>query len=567
MSCRSFLRFSIVSCSLLGVVRAQDTTRISITYDGAQPDLGSRHPALSADGRFVAFESDATNMVPGDTNDDCAFGSNCTDIFVYDRQTALVERVSVNSAGAQARNGDCILPSLSADGRFVTFSSYADNLVPGDRNQDHDVFVRDRLTGTTSRVSVAYDGSESNGYSDGGSIAADGRYVAFASHATNIVPGDTNAAVDAFTIDRETNSVERVDVDSSGVASTFGGFNPAISPDGRFVVFASDGNDLAAGDTNGRIDIYVRDRELGRTERISIRPDGGEFQINSLYATISANDRFVAFLTVEPNTAPCLYVRDRVAESTQFVRCVSSTDGGLTISGDGRFVCAGADIYDRETTFRLIFGRGRDGASTGSGWTSLSGDGHLIAFESALQLTPDDREQLLDIYVEEVRDPLECAGGNVNAAGGTIANVLAVNGSSGVVIAAVAEPITVALAASPSGPTPTPYALWVWRTGPTRALDVVLNGEVIGCALNATPLSSAPGYPTAYRCLVGGLGVEFSGSVRTLSISPPAAPWSLTRGRGFLRTTAFTLQGVIADDGASNSQHLSMSNAVVLLIR
>src|SRR5437016_6896835 len=165
-------------------------------------------PTLAADGRFVAFGSDATNLVTGDTN-------AVSDAFVDDRVTGPTERVSVSSAGAEA-NGTSFAPAISADGRFVAFPSEATNLVTRDTNGVTDVFVRDRLTGSTERVSVSSAGAEANGTSFAPAIAADGRFVAFASDATNLVGRDTNGAVDIFVHDRVTGATKRVSVASTG---------------------------------------------------------------------------------------------------------------------------------------------------------------------------------------------------------------------------------------------------------------------------------------------------------------------------------------------------------------
>src|SRR5439155_1656765 len=150
--------------------------------------------SLSADGRFVAFDSSAPDLVAGDTN-------NNPDVFVHDRQTRTTERVSVDSAGIEG-NFQSYGPALSADGRFVAFGSYATNLVAGDTNGQHDVFIRDRLTGTTERVSVGSTGNQGDGWSSGPSLSADGRFVAFPSWASNLAPGDTNGAGDVFVHDR-----------------------------------------------------------------------------------------------------------------------------------------------------------------------------------------------------------------------------------------------------------------------------------------------------------------------------------------------------------------------------
>ncbi|MFQ5473449.1 MAG: TolB family protein, partial [Dehalococcoidia bacterium] len=179
----------------------QKTERVSVGSNGTEGNKGSDAARLSADGRFVAFQSDATNLVLGDTN-------AAPDVFVRDRQLGTTERVSVDSTGAQgvgtAGISGSYAPSISADGRFVAFWSDATNLVPGDTNGAADVFVHDRLTGTTERVSTDSGGLEANASSGLPSISSDGRFVAFLSFATNVVAGDTNAVLDAFVHDRLT---------------------------------------------------------------------------------------------------------------------------------------------------------------------------------------------------------------------------------------------------------------------------------------------------------------------------------------------------------------------------
>src|SRR5207244_2293689 len=194
---------------------AQTTERVSVASDGTtegnDASLGS---ALSADGRFVAFDSAATDLVAGDTN-------GVSDVFVHDRQTGTTERVSVASDGAQGNGKSVFLsfafpPALSADGRFVAFVSFATNLVAGDTNGATDVFVHDRQTGTTERVSVASDGAESNAACLGSALSADGRFVAFQSDATHLAPGDTNGTASALVRDRQTGTTERVTLATGG---------------------------------------------------------------------------------------------------------------------------------------------------------------------------------------------------------------------------------------------------------------------------------------------------------------------------------------------------------------
>src|SRR5438552_5705991 len=193
---------------------AQTTERVSVDSGGTEANDASLSSALSADGRFVAFDSAATDLVAADTN-------GVSDVFVHDRQTGATERVSVASGGAQGNGSSGLIgfafpPALSADGRFIAFVSFATNLVAGDTNGATDVFVHDRLTGTTERVSVASGGTEGNDASLGFALSADGRFVAFQSDATNLVAGDTNGATDVFVHDRQTGTTERATVATGG---------------------------------------------------------------------------------------------------------------------------------------------------------------------------------------------------------------------------------------------------------------------------------------------------------------------------------------------------------------
>src|SRR4028118_979753 len=204
-------------------------TRVSVDSAGNLGNDRSSFPSISTDGRFVAFASDASNIVPGDTN-------NRSDIFVRDTLTNTTTRVSLDSAGNQG-NRDSSFPSISADGRFVAFASDASNIVPGDTNNRSDIFVRDRLTNTTTRVSVDSAGNQGNRDSNYPSISADGRFVAFESDASNIVPGDTNNSHDIFVRDTLTNTTTRVSVDSADNQGNGYSNTPSISADGRFVAF------------------------------------------------------------------------------------------------------------------------------------------------------------------------------------------------------------------------------------------------------------------------------------------------------------------------------------------
>ncbi len=272
------------------------TARVSVGPQGPETNSGNSHnPSPSASGRFVAFWSYADNFVPDDTN-------NFPDVFVRDLKVGTTERVSVGAGGAQA-DGVSAVPSISGNGRFVAFSSNADNLVELDTNSFADIFVRDRKLGTTERVSVATGGAQADGDSSlvAQAVSADGRFVAFWSNADNFVPGDTNGATDVFVRDRQYGTTERASVATGGAQADGGSVGASISTDGRYVAFWSDATNLVPDDTNGATDVFVRDRQLGTTERISVRSDGTQADGSSDAPSISAAGDRVAFESVARN--------------------------------------------------------------------------------------------------------------------------------------------------------------------------------------------------------------------------------------------------------------------------
>ena len=316
------------------------TQRVSVASNGDQADGESRDPSISADGRYVAFWSFATNLVADDTNDHA-------DVFVYDRQTSTIVRASVDSSGNQA-SGHSYFPSLSADGRFVAFESQASDLVTGDQNGVFDIFVRDLQGGTTERVSVDSSGMESDADSLLPSISSDGRFVAFESTATNLVANDTNGKKDVFVRDRDSATTEIASVDSSGNFGDGDSGAPAISSDGRFVAFASAATNLVADDTNGNRDIFVHDRDDGSTARVSVDSAGAQVDGDSSDPSISADGQLVAFTSTsshlvpdDTNGADDVFLRDRTSSTTERVSVDSAglqangPSGGAWISADG----------------------------------------------------------------------------------------------------------------------------------------------------------------------------------------------------------------------------------------
>jgi hypothetical protein len=421
-----------------GMAQQGTTVRVSVSSSGAQgnSDSGSDYSvkSMSADGRYVAFSSIATNLVPGDSN-------GRQDVFVRDRLAGTTERVSMSSSGKQG-NLDSGLRgvSISADGRYVAFESAATNLVAGSHDGSDDVILRDRLLGTTERISVSSSGTPGNYGSYYPSVSADGRYVAFWSYATNLVADYTNpASAQVFVRDRLAGTTELVSVSSAGVQGNgYSGYymNVSISADGRYVAFSSLANNLVSGDTNASWDVFVRDRLEGTPERVSVSTAGvqgnGDSSSNGSGVSISADGRFVAFQSAASNLVAGdwngsgdVFVRDRLAGTTELVSVSSAGVQGNwsssepSISADGHNVAFTSystnlvsepdtnnnlDVFvrDRETrtTQRVSVSSSGVQGNSASDRTFISADGRYVAFESyANNLVVGDTNAATDVFV------------------------------------------------------------------------------------------------------------------------------------------------------------------------
>lgn len=271
------------------------TTRISISSLGIEANGSSNFPSLNANGRYVAFDSEANNLVSTDLN-------GVTDIFVRDLQTGTTARVNLSTGGAEA-NATSTDTAMSVDGRYVVFRSMADNLVTGDNNNVADIFLRDLQTSTTTRVSVNSAGGEANGASFNGTISAFGRYVVFSSLGSNLVASDTNTLADVFVHDRLTGETTRVSVSSAGQQANGLSDHSAISEDGRYVVFASLATNLVAAGT-GQGDVYVHDRLTQLTSAVSLNLTGSPGNQSSNMPAMSADARDVVFVGLASNLVP-----------------------------------------------------------------------------------------------------------------------------------------------------------------------------------------------------------------------------------------------------------------------
>ncbi len=404
---------------------AQSTALVSLGSSGVQGNQYSEAPSLSRDGLRAAFQSEASNLVSGDTN-------NAADIFVRDTLLGTTTRVSVSSSGEQS-NGYSAAPVLSADGRWVVFLSGATNLVAGDTNGMIDVFLRDTVGGITRRVSVSSLGAQANGISYAPTISADGRLVAFHSSATNLVVGDTNGLWDVFVHDVQTGLTTRAVSSPSGGQPNGHCAAPSLSGDGRLLAFHSNATNLIDQDVNGAWDVFVRDLGVGVTTRVSVSSAGAAANGNSADAVLSEDGRWVAFQSAatnlvagDANSFDDVFLRDLAAGATTRVSAAGNgadSDGAsrkARLSADGRFIAyeslaTNLDAGDTNPEWDvLVFDRlsgvtraaSLDGASAfgdgSSNGAAISGDGRFVAFHSyASNLVAGDANNTRDVFLRD----------------------------------------------------------------------------------------------------------------------------------------------------------------------
>lgn len=352
------------------------TERVSLSSSGVEGNAASIAPSLSRTGRYVAFSSDATNLVPSDTNGD-------SDIFVYDRDLNTIERVSVISGGGQADGGDSVQPFITPDGNLVVFASEAVNLVTGDTNVKQDVFLHNRTTHVTERVSLP-NGTEgqANESSFQPKASSDGRYIVFASAASNLVTGDVVicggvSCTDVFVRDRvlNTTKIASISTGASGTQGDQGSELADISGDGRYVVFESQAANLVPNDTNEFYDLFLRDLVAETTVRFSVNPttqvEGNDW---SRRPQISTDGRWIAFHSWTDNLAP----------------------------GDTTFGFPDVLRYDRETNTmeKVSVATGGEEGDFDSRDASIAEGGQYISFTSqAANLVPGDTNVLGDVFL------------------------------------------------------------------------------------------------------------------------------------------------------------------------
>ncbi|MDQ8181181.1 cadherin-like beta sandwich domain-containing protein [Pelagicoccus sp. SDUM812005] len=427
---------------------------VSRTVDGLErvsegSNDRSFNPSISADCRYIAFSSRATNLVDNDTN-------NKEDVFVYDRANDTTKRVSISQSGVQG-NFESSNPSISSNGRFVAFESEATNLVPNDENGNpdrsagQDIFVYDLELDTIERVSLRSNGSESNQASQEATLSGDGRYVAFASGANNLVPDFNFGEVNVYLVDREEDTIIGIPVPFEDILSNQASLNPVISSDGKFVAFEFhvSRNIDQNNESYSYRDIYLFNRETKAVERVTGTISGVPADAaDSSNPSISGDGRYIAFdseldelVFADTKGEPHVYVYDRETGVTQRVsKSINNIDDPFrnathpSISQDGRYIAfqsnsstlvendtnGTTDIFVRDMLTGVIVrkstptsGIESNGESTAP---SISADGRCIVFQSkATNLADSDVSSSDDIYLANTSDeaPSSYAGLNV----------------------------------------------------------------------------------------------------------------------------------------------------------
>jgi Tol biopolymer transport system component len=403
---------------------------------GVNPATGA---AISASGRVIAFGCVDGNLVPNDSN-------HRYDVFVRDLWAAAPELISARDVAlpSDSPNASSLLsaPSVSADGHLIAFASEADNMVANDTNGCRDVFVRDLLRGTNLLVSIATNGTATgDGISADPAISGDGRYVAFSSRADNLVPDDTNNAQDVFVRDLQTATTLLVSVRNGGGNPGNGGsYSPLLSTDGRYVLFRSKANNLAAGSFSGTENLFLRDMQSGITYPLTttgaglaaMTQDGHFVAFGGATASVSVWDSLAAAKVYTNTTASAvsaigispdgnrvvyslagqLYAADRAANTNGLIgSLISSIRSGLRFSADGRFLASAAPLngtnqvflYDFQTGTNLLVSRNYISSGPAYGASDspdVSADGRFVAYRSAAaDIVPADNNSVPDVFL------------------------------------------------------------------------------------------------------------------------------------------------------------------------
>ena len=395
----------------------------------AAPNNFSQIGRPSADGRWVLFSSFGSNLVPNDPN-------GTGDVFLRDRWTRTTICVSVDPNGDPGNAGSHLWKTVSPDGRWVAFESAATNLVAGDTNGQPDVFVRDLALGTTVRVNLATGGAQANAGGTHASISDDGRFVVFASVASNLVAGDFGVEPDIFLHDRDPDADGIFDQGNgttvcvstdhaTGLPANASSFQPSIAGDGSVVAYESAASGIVAGDLNGTSDVFLWTRASGTTAIVSLSTTGAQANGASGAVWLSSDGLHASFASLATNLVPGgdgnstwdVYVRDLASGTTELASPGTDAQGtyGSSISGDGRFVAlvTGAklvpedqdgdlDVYlrDRQNGTTTLLSTGTSPFGTPHHFdAAITADGGFVSWVTQAVLLPGDVNSSADVYL------------------------------------------------------------------------------------------------------------------------------------------------------------------------
>ncbi len=337
------LTIAVIAVATTGTANAAvapgSTTMLSQTAAGVAGSGHSMLPGVSRNGRYVTFRSTSTNLIPRPPSEPFA-----RDVFLWDRDSGTLEAISVDTAGHRlpGHSGYGASP-VTSSGKYVLFSSLVSRPTPADPGHlVFDVFLRTRTGGGHgTTVDLTPNG---DGLSSADAISDNGRYATFSSSATNLVTGDTNGASDVFVRDIVKGRTTRISVSGTGAQGNDASAESTISADGRYIAFASRASNLVPGDTNGHTDVFLYDRVAKTIERISVTSAGGQFIDEAEKPAISGDGRYVAFAAFGPGATVQVYLRDRVARTTTLISHapVGPVGNGVStdpsVSGNGRYV-------------------------------------------------------------------------------------------------------------------------------------------------------------------------------------------------------------------------------------
>ncbi len=348
-------------------IPAQNNAPVSVSSAGTLANKDSYYSLISADGRFVVFQSDANNLAAGDMNGQ-------QDIYRRDLLTNTTELASKAMSG-NAGNGIAVAPAISGDGRFVAWSTNASNIVSGDTNGTWDVFLRDMSSGTNMRLSLTSTGAEASLRSDQPRMSPDANWITFESNA-DLVPGDTNGLQDIYRLDRATNTLALVSTSSTGVQGNGVSYAAEPSHDGRYVVFFSTASNLVAGDTNSQGDVFWKDMQTGTLLRANVSSSGVQANNETIWPSISGDGQTVTYCSAAGNL--------------------------VTGDSNNNWDAFAFDIATLTTTRLNVQPNGAQANSYTRSPTAMSADGRLVVFASlGTNLVPGDTNNVQDVFLRD----------------------------------------------------------------------------------------------------------------------------------------------------------------------